>query len=104
MLRYLLSFFLFSGGGHIDQNGIFDYNVKKKKKKTNKKKPVQLQGLAGRLKYCSQFTQQASYLGQLSARWRNAITMAICRHADSGPILRAYWVLISAVTLAQNLL
>ena len=33
MFRYLLSFFLFSGGGHIDQNGIFDYNVKKKKKK-----------------------------------------------------------------------
>ena len=41
MFRYLLSFFLFSGGGHIDQNGIFDYNVKKKKKKkkiTDKKK------------------------------------------------------------------
>ena len=33
MFRYLLSFFLFSGGGHIDQNGISDYNVKKKKKK-----------------------------------------------------------------------
>ena len=29
MFRYLLSFFLFSGGGHIDQNRIFDYNVKK---------------------------------------------------------------------------
>ena len=40
MFRYLLSFFLFSGGGHIDQNGIFDYNVKKKKKKkiTDKRK------------------------------------------------------------------
>ena len=37
MFRYLLSFFLFSGGGHIDQNGIFDYNVKKKKKKKKKK-------------------------------------------------------------------
>ena len=33
MFRYLLSFFLFSGGGHIDQNGISNYNVKKKKKK-----------------------------------------------------------------------
>ena len=37
MFRYLLSFFLFSGG-HIDQNGIFDYNVKKNKKKKKKKK------------------------------------------------------------------
>ena len=37
MFRYLLSFFLFSGGGYIDQNGIFDYNVKKKKKKKKKK-------------------------------------------------------------------
>ena len=36
MFRYLLSIFLFSGGGHIDQNGIFDYNVKKKKKKKKK--------------------------------------------------------------------
>ena len=66
--------------------------------------PVQLQGLAGRLKYCSKFTQQASYLGQLSARQQNAIRMAIRWHADSGLILRAYWVSISAVTLAQNLL
>ena len=56
------------------------------------------------LKYCSQFNQQVSYLGQLSARQRNAITMAIRWHADRGPILRAYWVSISAVTLAQNLL
>ena len=40
MFRYLLSFFLFSGGGHIDQNGIFDYNVKKKKKKKKKKLQV----------------------------------------------------------------
>ena len=30
MFRYLLPFFPFSGGGHIDQNGISDYNVKKK--------------------------------------------------------------------------
>ena len=30
-------FFLFSGGGHKDQNGISDYNVLKKKKKKKKK-------------------------------------------------------------------
>ena len=36
MFRYLLSFFLFSGGSHIDQTGISDYNVKKKKKKKKK--------------------------------------------------------------------
>ena len=35
---FFLSFFLFSGGGHIDQNGISDYNVNKKKKKKKKKK------------------------------------------------------------------
>ena len=54
--------------------------------------PVQLQGLARRLKYCSKFTQQASYLGQLLARQRNAIMMVIRWHTDSGLILLAYWV------------
>ena len=42
MFRYRLSFFLFSGGGHIDQNGISDYNVKKNK---NKKKISCLLGM-----------------------------------------------------------
>ena len=37
MFRYLLSFFLFSGGGHIDQTGISDYNVKTLKKSKKKK-------------------------------------------------------------------
>ena len=46
--------------------------------------PAQLQGLAGRLIYCSKFTQQASYLRPLSARQRNAIRMAFRWHADSG--------------------
>ena len=49
MFRYLLSFFLFSGGGHIDQTGISDYNVKKKmllnkKKKKKKKKHLGVTG------------------------------------------------------------
>ena len=38
------------------------------------------------------FPQPASNLGPLSARQRTAIRMAVRWRADSGPILRAYWV------------
>ena len=68
MFRYLLSFFLFSGGGHIDQNGIFDYNVKKRKKK---KKDSKI--LSGTISECTMIWPQGykknSYLTQLSTKF-----------------------------------
>ena len=40
----------------------------------------------------------ASNLGPLSAYQRNAIRMAFCWRADTGPILRAYWAAASIVS------
>ena len=39
------------------------------------------------------YAQPASNLGSISARQRDAVQMAFCLRADSGPILRDYWVL-----------
>ena len=44
-------------------------------------------------------TKPASNLGPLSARQRNAIRMAFRWRADSGSILRAYWVEISVLLI-----